>query len=94
MILDRMFCDCDAPMPAGERRNAMAKSKLLSQTTEYNYKAFTRSETAGKAGEFKNDIRAGDEAPDFELPTIDGERIRLSKFRGKRHLLLEFGSIT
>ncbi|MCH7571057.1 MAG: redoxin domain-containing protein [Deltaproteobacteria bacterium] len=39
-------------------------------------------------------LRAGEEAPDFELPTLDGERVRLSQFRGHKHVLLEFGSIT
>jgi hypothetical protein len=35
----------------------------------YNYETFSRSESAGKSTEFKNSLRAGDEAPDFELPT-------------------------
>ena len=72
----------------------MAKSGRLNQLSEYNYKAFTRSESAGKSGDFKNYIRAGEEAPDFELATIEEERVRLSKFRGAKHVLLEFGSIT
>ena len=60
----------------------------------YNYESFTRSESAGKSNEFKSSLRAGEEAPDFELPTLDGDRVRLSAFRGKKHVLLEFGSIT
>ncbi len=60
----------------------------------YNYESFTRSESAGKFSEFKNSLRAGEEAPDFELPTLQGERVSLSSFRGKKHVLLEFGSIT
>ena len=60
----------------------------------YDYAAFTRSESAGKSDEFRNIIRAGDEAPDFELPTVEGEKIRLAAFRGTKHVLLEFGSIT
>ena len=72
----------------------MAKSELKNQLGEYNYKAFTRSESAGKSDEFKNSIRAGEEAPDFELATLEGERIRLSQFRSAKHVLLEFGSIT
>jgi peroxiredoxin len=60
----------------------------------YNYKSFSRSESAGKSSEFKNSLRAGDAAPDFDLPTIEGERVRLSALRGKKHVLLEFGSIT
>ena len=72
----------------------MAKSELQNQLDEYNYKAFTRSESAIKSDEFTNSIRAGEEAPDFELATLEGERIRLSQFRGAKHVLLEFGSIT
>ena len=32
-------------------------------------------------------IRVGDEAPDFELESDSGERVRLSDFRGKRVVL-------
>lgn len=60
----------------------------------YNYESFTRSESAGKSNEFKSSLRASEDAPDFELPTVDGDRVRLSAFRGKKHVLLEFGSIT
>jgi peroxiredoxin len=60
----------------------------------YNYEAFNRSESGGKSGEFKNSLRAGEEAPDFALPSLEGERVRLSDFRDKKHVLLEFGSIT
>jgi peroxiredoxin len=72
----------------------MAKREIKSAAGDYNYAAFARSESAGKSDEFKNSLRAGEEAPDFELPTLDGERIQLSAFRGKKHVLLEFGSIT
>lgn len=60
----------------------------------YNYESFSRSESTGKANEFKNSLRAGEEAPAFELPTLEGERMSLSNFRGSKHVLLEFGSIT
>jgi len=60
----------------------------------YNYDTFSRSEGAGKSVEFKGRLRAGDEAPDFELATLDEGRVSLSQFRGKKHVLLEFGSIT
>jgi hypothetical protein len=40
-------------------------------------------------------LRRGDEAPDFELErTGHGERVRLSSFRGKRPVVLVFGSYT
>ena len=60
----------------------------------YNYETFSRSESSAKAGEFAARLRAGEEAPDFSLPTLDGETVRLSGFRGSKHVLLEFGSIT
>jgi cytochrome oxidase Cu insertion factor (SCO1/SenC/PrrC family) len=72
----------------------MAISETRSVVGGYNYAAFSRSESAGKSNEFKNSLRAGEEAADFELPTPDGDRIRLSAFRGEKHVLLEFGSIT
>jgi hypothetical protein len=37
----------------------------------------------------------GDEAPDFELPLLDGgARVRLAQFRGVRPVALIFGSFT
>lgn len=39
--------------------------------------------------------RAGEYAPDFELPTFDGTKVlRLSTFRGARPVVLVFGSYT
>lgn len=35
-------------------------------------------------------LRVGDPAPDFELPSQTGEVVRLSDFRGKRHVVLFF----
>jgi peroxiredoxin len=72
----------------------MAISDSQNIINTYNYESFTRSESAGKSSEFKNSLRAGEEAPDFELSTLQGERVSLSSFRGKKHVLLEFGSIT
>ena len=66
----------------------------IQHATSYNYDTFTRSEGAGRTDDFKNQLRAGDDAPDFELPTPEGEIIQLSSFRGRKHVLLEFGSIT
>ena len=61
---------------------------------EYNYKTFTSSEARGKTKAFVDVLHAGDEAPDFELRTPEGEAVSLSKFRGQKHVLLEFGAIT
>jgi hypothetical protein len=72
----------------------MAISEAQRMVETYNYASFTRSESAGKSDEFKSSLRAGEEAPDFELATLLGERVRLSALRSKKHILLEFGSIT
>jgi hypothetical protein len=72
----------------------MAGANTENIVETYNYESFSRSESAGKSNEFRSFLRAGEEAPDFELPTLDGGRVRLSALHGKRHVLLEFGSIT
>ena len=61
---------------------------------DYNYTTFTTSEARGKSSAFKTIARVGEEAPDFSLPTPEGQHVRLSEFRGQKHVLLEFGSIT
>jgi hypothetical protein len=46
-------------------------------------------------GRAKNAPRVGQVAPDFELKTADGkETIRLSSFRGRKPVVLIFGSHT
>ena len=35
-------------------------------------------------------IKAGDTAPDFELPSTIGDKVRLSDYRGKRSVVLMF----
>jgi hypothetical protein len=43
---------------------------------------------------FRNELYVGTESPDFELPSLDGNLVRLSKFRGKSNVVLIFGSFT
>ena len=62
--------------------------------TDYNYSTFTTSEARGKTKVFANALRAGDEAPDFDLPILEGGRVRLSQFRGEKYVVLQFGAIT
>jgi len=38
----------------------------------------------------RNEIFEGQEAPDFELSDLNGERIRLSSFHGKKVVVLAF----
>lgn len=34
-------------------------------------------------------LPVGSAAPDFELPTVDGESISLSKFKGRKNVVIE-----
>ncbi len=66
----------------------------MTGTAAYNYSTFTTSEARGTTKAFQSLLRVGDTAPDFELPTSEGQRIRLSAYRDEKHVLLEFGAIT
>ena len=35
-------------------------------------------------------VKLGQEAPDFELPSVDGEKIRLSDYLGRQHVIISF----
>ncbi len=35
-------------------------------------------------------VKAGEPAPDFTLPSVSGEKVRLSQFRGKKNVLISF----
>lgn len=59
----------------------------------YNYDTFRRHMMKEDMN-FRGGPGAGEIAPDFELPTVEGGRFRLSDLRNERPVLLEFGSIT
>ncbi|MFQ5894693.1 MAG: hypothetical protein ACE5JJ_02600 [Nitrospinota bacterium] len=44
--------------------------------------------------QFIEKLRPGEPCPDFELERTDGSRFRTSDFRGKKHLVVEFGAVT
>ncbi|MCH8110010.1 MAG: redoxin domain-containing protein [Chloroflexi bacterium] len=46
-----------------------------------------------KFEDFKSVVHAGEPAPDFTLPPLDGGEVTLSKLKGKP-VMIEFGSIT
>lgn len=60
--------------------------------TGYNYDSF-RKEMIKEDMDFRGGPQPGDLAPDFDLPTLDGGRFRLSDHRG-RPVLFQFGSYT
>ena len=58
----------------------------------YNYEGYGQCDV--EAPDFRAVAQVGIEAPDFALNDLDGKEVSLSEFRGKKHVLLEFGSIT
>ena len=55
------------------------------------------NEKRGLQGDFRrvDNVHVGDMAPDFKLKTMDGKRtVELRQFRGKRPVVLIFGSYT
>ena len=74
-----------APSPLGDRR----------QLSEYNYEHFRPKHLLADLWKTVRGegIRPGEDAPDFELESTEGERVRLSELRG-RPVVLRFGSFT
>ncbi len=62
--------------------------------SNYNYPRFSRDllQEAGSAA-FPGP-EPGDEAPNFQSRTLEGEPVNLSDYRGKKNVLLVFGSAT
>jgi peroxiredoxin len=58
----------------------------------YNYDSFGHCEDG--APDFRTVAQIGSPAPDFTLSDLYGNQVSLSSFRDKKHVLLEFGSIT
>jgi peroxiredoxin len=58
----------------------------------YNYEGYGQCELGGP--DFKLVAKVGTKAPEFTLTSLDGETVSLKDFIGKKHILLEFGSIT
>ena len=60
----------------------------------YNYQNFRKSELLKlMQGRFRGP-KPGDRAPDFKTRTLDGDKIKLSSFRGDKNVVLTFGSAT
>ncbi|MGE0407322.1 MAG: peroxiredoxin family protein [Candidatus Korobacteraceae bacterium] len=71
---------------------------MLFGAKNYNYAAFRRDVAMKDLGSTRSrqtgGPRPGDLAPNFEARTLDGEKFRLSRLRGKSNLVLTFGSAT
>ncbi len=61
----------------------------------YNYPEFKKEKlTKIMERQFGDAPQPGDRAPDFELRTVDGDKIRLSDYRDEKNVVLTFGSAT
>ena len=58
----------------------------------YNHHSYGQCDV--EAPNFRAVAQVGTRAPDLTLTDLDGERVTLADFKGKKHVLLEFGSIT
>jgi peroxiredoxin len=59
--------------------------------SQYNYPHFRPDLMVER---FEGGPNPGETAPDFTAVSLNGEKIRLSDFRGRRHVVLQFGSVT
>ncbi len=64
-------------------------SKVIRQRKGWLYLALLLVGGLGLAGG-AGAVEVGDKAPDFTLKSTNGEKVSLSQFRGKKHVLLEF----
>ena len=66
--------------------------------SSYNYEHFDAYVESGQDEReftaFPDALHAGEQAPDGELRTLDGERVRLSELWRRGGIVLEFGSFT
>jgi peroxiredoxin len=61
----------------------------------YNYRRFSREQLQKELTRKQMDgPKAGERAPDFELESVDGEKVRLSDYEGESNVVLTFGSAT
>ncbi len=64
----------------------------MEKADHYNYESFGQCDLA--VPDFRAVATIGSSTPQFTLNSVDGGKISLSDFVGKKHVLLEFGSIT
>ena len=58
----------------------------------YNYETYGQCEIG--APDFRSVVKVGTKAPEFTLTSLDAKTVSLKDFIGRKHVLLEFGSIT
>jgi hypothetical protein len=61
----------------------------------YNYESFNRRQLLSNfSRSWSRGPKPGEKAPDLQLRSLAGDKIRLKDFRGKRNVVLSFGSAT
>ncbi len=58
----------------------------------YNYESYGQCDVG--APDFRSVAEVGTIAPGFSLTDLEGDYVSLVHFKGKKNVLLEFGSIT
>lgn len=58
----------------------------------YNRHSFGQS--GQEPANFNSVVQVGTQAPDFALIDLDGEKVSLSDFSRRKHVVLEFGNVT
>jgi hypothetical protein len=61
------------------------------QHSKYNYSHFSPDLMVER---FEGGPKPGEMAPDFTALTLDGNKVQLSDCRGRRDVVLQFGSVT
>lgn len=70
----------------------MIKGRKGEPMDSYNYESFGQCDIS--APDFRAVAKVGTMAPNFTLTDLDGTEVSLKDFKEKKHVLLEFGSIT
>ncbi|MBI4641229.1 MAG: redoxin domain-containing protein [Candidatus Tectomicrobia bacterium] len=61
----------------------------------YNYESFEVWKGVQRIFlRFGDDLKVGEQAPDFTLLSLNGAEVTLSEFLGKKCVVLEWGSVT
>lgn len=60
----------------------------------YNYRSFTRDQIKELATRKMSGPKPGEQAPNFELQSLDGDKVTLSDYSGEKNVVLTFGSAT
>lgn len=58
----------------------------------YNRHSFGQS--GQEMANFASVTKVGTQAPDFTVTDLDGQKVSLSDYRGRKNVVLEFGNIT